>query len=622
MTTTIGSLDLNTLNDLYSDSNQYFWFESNSSATYGAGAHVTLVPDTTFISNPTGQNILMNTDGFSIRNGLLPMMTLDNDSLDFNVVDTTEDTYVTTASFSSTWAQIGQSDGSQSYMYLDFHSLRMIDKEGNPYLYVSDLRNDEGYYTMTEYHTGNSHTSSDPIRIFLKFLPIDKATTIVEVSFDDGAHYTQIADNDYSVSDNEVDVTLWTSTNFMFRITYRTEDSSLKAYTFGTRNSYNSNDVGIYSYAVGYGVESSGYLSYAEGIRTVASGDYSHAEGYSSTASGENSHAEGDGVVASGLNSHAEGGNTTSSGLHSHAQGFNTTSSGKYSHTEGLATRASGEHSHAQNRGTIAQGQSQTAIGAYNIANGSTSSRASTDHAFIIGNGTANNARSNALTVDWDGNVEASGGAVTKGHVQAQSSILDRASTTAPSSSVYGAGFYANDKNGDYIARFTSSQNSSNGMGALITGAKEVNGTVNTNSFFVYLDASGNPHYWVTNSANFRADLSIQGALATSSWAPSITRTSGGTLSSLTGRRYGKVVTLKFVLKYSTSVSAGSNAFVGTLTNSGYTPPFATFASTYYVGVPLVCQLESSGKITCRVTGSNAVTLSTGCTFSLTYIVD
>lgn len=74
MTTTIGSLDLNTLNDLYSDSNQYFWFESNASATYGAGAHVTLVPDTSFISNPTGQNILMNTDGFSIRNGLLPMM--------------------------------------------------------------------------------------------------------------------------------------------------------------------------------------------------------------------------------------------------------------------------------------------------------------------------------------------------------------------------------------------------------------------------------------------------------------------------------------------------------------------------------------------------------------------
>lgn len=111
MAQTIGSLDLNAFSDLYSDSTQYFWFEGNASATYGAGAHVTLVPDTSFISNPTGQNILMNTDGLSIRNGLLPMMTLDNDSLDFNVVDTTAGTYTTTATFTSTGAQIGQTSG-------------------------------------------------------------------------------------------------------------------------------------------------------------------------------------------------------------------------------------------------------------------------------------------------------------------------------------------------------------------------------------------------------------------------------------------------------------------------------------------------------------------------------
>ena len=102
MAQTIGSLDLNAFSDLYSDSNQYFWFESNSSATYGAGVHVTLSPDASFIANPSGQNILMNTDGISIRNGLLPMMTLDNDSLDFNVINTTAGTYTNVASFGST----------------------------------------------------------------------------------------------------------------------------------------------------------------------------------------------------------------------------------------------------------------------------------------------------------------------------------------------------------------------------------------------------------------------------------------------------------------------------------------------------------------------------------------
>ena len=93
MTTTIGSVDLNALSDLYNDANQYFWFESNSDATYGAGVHITLSPDTSFVANPSGQNVLINTDGISIRNGLLPMMTLDNDSLDFNVINTTTGTY-------------------------------------------------------------------------------------------------------------------------------------------------------------------------------------------------------------------------------------------------------------------------------------------------------------------------------------------------------------------------------------------------------------------------------------------------------------------------------------------------------------------------------------------------
>ena len=134
MAQTIGSLDLNAFSDLYSDSTQYFWFESNASATYGAGAHVTLVPDTSFISNPTGQNILMNTDGFSIRNGLLPMMTLDNDSLDFNVVDTTAGTYVATATFTATGAQIGQSNKTHVNVYSN--SLELTDSTGTTFFKV------------------------------------------------------------------------------------------------------------------------------------------------------------------------------------------------------------------------------------------------------------------------------------------------------------------------------------------------------------------------------------------------------------------------------------------------------------------------------------------------------
>lgn len=561
MTTTIGSLDLNALNDLYSDSNQYFWFESNSSATYGAGAHVTLVPDTTFISNPTGQNILMNTDGFSIRNGLLPMMTLDNDSLDFNIVDTTAGTYTTTATFTATGVQIGQSS--------DTHSV--IDANGQRFYNGTAQLANIGY--------GDGVDSTGSISV---------------------APYYTFGRRLYKTS-------VYDSTT-----TYRIGDLCL----------YNDGEYVCITDITTPEEWNGEHWQYYIGNNSVVEGGGSSMINVGNVASGAGSHAEGRETKAIGYLSHTEGRKTKATGESSHAEGEQTTSSGLVAHAEGLSTKASANYSHSQNVGTMAVKKAQTAIGTYNEEDTSTTTthrNGDVDYgayAFIVGNGSSTADRSNALTIDWTGNV------VTKGHVQAQSSILDRASTTAPSSSIYGSGFYANDKNGHYVARFTSLQDTNNGMGALITGAKEVNGRVKTNDFFVYVDSSGNPHYWVSNSANFRADLSIQGALSTSSWTPSITRTSGGTLSSLVGRRYGKVVTLRFILKYSTSVSAGSNAFVGTLTNSGYIPPFATFASTYYAGVPLVCQLENSGKITCRVTGSNAVTLSTGCSFGLTYIVD
>lgn len=68
--------------------------------------------------------------------------------------------------------------------------------------------------------------------------------------------------------------------------------------------------------------------------------------------------------------------------------------------------------------GLYATKNNQTAIGKYNVAD--TETQSSKQKALIIGNGTANNARSNALTVNWSGDVEAArdliaGGDVTDG---------------------------------------------------------------------------------------------------------------------------------------------------------------------------------------------------------------
>lgn len=115
-------------------------------------------------------------------------------------------------------------------------------------------------------------------------------------------------------------------------------------------------------------------------------------------ATGEYSHAEGWRVIASGMESHAEGDRVEASGDASHAEGMLTTASGDESHSEGSNTVASGDHSHAEGVNTIASGMNQHVQGKYNIEDNSDT------YAHIVGNGNSGNTRSNAHTLDWDGN--------------------------------------------------------------------------------------------------------------------------------------------------------------------------------------------------------------------------
>lgn len=439
MTTTIGSLDLNAFSDLYSDSNQYFWFESDATATYGAGAHVTLVPDTSFISNPTGQNILMNTDGFSIRNGLLPMMTLDNDSLDFNIVDTTAGTYTTTATFTATGAQIGQSGSAHS----------VIDADGQ------------------------------------RFYASNGTTQLANIGYASGASESGTATAPY--------------------------------YDFGIRKS------------------------------GTTKGNYSVAEGSNTTASGYTAHAEGLRCQASGFSSHAEGSETTASGDYSHAEGLKTET------RDILGTYGA----HAGGIGTVTNGSARTAIGSYNeddlqidtfIGDGTTNQFYTTypanngvnekydievtvdgavprsislnfgnqitinntppngsvikimyprtATAFVIGNGTADDARSNALTVDWNGDVEAAGeihGAL------AHPTISITASTgTLQSATVY--------KQGNVVQLLVSIRKTS----ATASGQEVFKGTINTTELRPKMTTTSGTYY---GSYALNATISTAGVI-------------------------------------------------------------------------------------------------------------
>ena len=99
--------------------------------------------------------------------------------------------------------------------------------------------------------------------------------------------------------------------------------------------------------------------------------------------------------------SFAEGDQTTASGNYAHAEGQLTIASGPYSHAEGVYTVASGAYAHAEGIGTKSTQASTHVEGMYNLLN---SFGFSGNYAHVIGNGADENNRSNAHTVDWNGN--------------------------------------------------------------------------------------------------------------------------------------------------------------------------------------------------------------------------
>lgn len=100
------------------------------------------------------------------------------------------------------------------------------------------------------------------------------------------------------------------------------------------------------------------------------------------------------------------GNELTITGAYAHAEGDSTVAAGAASHSECYRTTANGNYSHAEGNKTVASGRSTHVEGEYNIedvpASGNTANRSKYVH--IVGNGTSNNNRSNAHTLDWNGN--------------------------------------------------------------------------------------------------------------------------------------------------------------------------------------------------------------------------
>ena len=179
--------------------------------------------------------------------------------------------------------------------------------------------------------------------------------------------------------------------------------------------------IGDWSTAMGYRTEAGGSSSTSMGRETKAIGNYSTAMGYYTTASISHSTAMGYYTTASGYVSTAMGAQTTASGSRSTAMGGETTASGDYSTAMGYQTEASD--------------RSSLVIGQYNLL-GSTVTNSATQFstentAFVIGNGTANDSRSDALTVLFDGTTTIAGDLSINSDARLKANIISLGSTLA-----------------------------------------------------------------------------------------------------------------------------------------------------------------------------------------------
>ena len=198
----------------------------------------------------------------------------------------------------------------------------------------------------------------------------------------------------------------------------------------GVNNSLNnkmdkSNPVGTGSFSFNRREGSTvGDKSVALGDRTIASGANSFTSGYGSVASGAKSSAMGSGNRASGSSSMAINSSNTASGDYSLAQGGLCEATEYCSHAEGYSTKASGYVSHAEGQGTIANHISQHASGEFNIPDDSSNPEYSRGkYVEIVGNGTSSSNRSNARTLDWNGNETLAGNLVYNGNKSLTSEV-------------------------------------------------------------------------------------------------------------------------------------------------------------------------------------------------------
>jgi Chaperone of endosialidase/Galactose oxidase, central domain len=171
---------------------------------------------------------------------------------------------------------------------------------------------------------------------------------------------------------------------------YADKASFRSGYIDGTQ--WDKDSIGYFSFGAGYNAKAMNNYSTATGQNTTAYGITATATGYYTTAWGNNSFTTGAYSNAIGNESSALNSNTIASGFAATALGFGSQASGNMSLAMGNVTLAKGDASVTMGSNTKARSANSLVIGLFNDTS-------ATNRLFEIGNGTAEFARSNALTV-------------------------------------------------------------------------------------------------------------------------------------------------------------------------------------------------------------------------------
>lgn len=158
-----------------------------------------------------------------------------------------------------------------------------------------------------------------------------------------------------------------------------------------TSTYWNSDSIGLHSFASGLNTRAQGYGATAMGRDTEASNSYAFATGFFSNADGQYSTAMGF--------------NTDAIALGSTAMGYSTDAEQNYSTALGYFSEAQAIYSTAIGNAVRAQSYASVAVGRYNVGGGSATEWIAGDPIFEIGIGTGPSSRANAVTVRKNGNV-------------------------------------------------------------------------------------------------------------------------------------------------------------------------------------------------------------------------